>query len=69
MPSSTIHPSRGRPPLPPAERANAHLHIRLPTWRKAGYLRAARKQKSSLAEWCCLQLDKAAGISTTDEQG
>lgn len=52
--------TRGRKPLPEAERASSYVMLRVTRRRKAAYVRAAKGQ--TLAGWACAQLDRAAGF-------
>jgi hypothetical protein len=51
----------GRPPLPDGERADSQIQLRVTRKRKGAYVRAANKQKQTLAAWCFKALDKEAG--------
>ncbi len=51
----------GRPPLPANERADSQIQLRVTRKRKGAYVRAANKQKQTLAAWCFKALDKEAG--------
>lgn len=52
----------GRPPLPASERADAHIQLRVTRTRKATYVRAAVKNKQTLAAWCFEALDRKSGF-------
>ena len=50
----------GRPPLD-SERADSQIQLRVQRTRKAAYVRAAQKEKQTLASWCFEALDKKSG--------
>jgi predicted HicB family RNase H-like nuclease len=50
----------GRPPLPPSERADSQIQLRVTRQRKAAYVRAANRKKQTLAAWCFENLDREA---------
>jgi hypothetical protein len=49
----------GRPAKPEAERASAHIQLRVRRDRKTAYVRASKGK--GLAKWCFEHLDKASG--------
>lgn len=51
--------SRGRPPLPDSERADAQIQLRVNRKRKSAYVRAAKPK--TLAAWMFEICDKASG--------
>ncbi len=50
----------GRPPLPDNARADSQIQLRVTRRRKAAYVRAANKIKTTLSNWCFTHLDAAA---------
>jgi hypothetical protein len=56
------HPTRGRPALPDDQKASSHIHLRSTAKRKAAYVRAAQKNKQTLADWSFEHLDAASGF-------
>ncbi|MDD5350033.1 MAG: hypothetical protein PHQ12_07465 [Chthoniobacteraceae bacterium] len=53
-------PKLGRPTIE-ATAADTQIHLRVTRRRKSAYVRAAKP--STLAAWCFLHLDKAAGYT------
>ena len=51
----------GRPPLPPEERADSQIQLRVSRRRKSAYVRAASKTRQTLAAWCFAALDRESG--------
>lgn len=53
----------GRPLLPAAARADSQIQLRVTRSRKAAYVRAANRQRKTLAAWCFGHLDAASGYN------
>lgn len=47
----------GRPPLPDADRAESHLHIRVTSRDKAGWVKSAQREGVTLAQWVIARLN------------
>lgn len=51
----------GRPPLPPGERAESQIQLRVKRARKAAYVKFAQRQKKTLAQAIFDEMDRASG--------
>jgi hypothetical protein len=54
---STQSPKRGQPPKPPGEGAESHLHIRVRTADKSGWVKQAQREGVTLAQWVIARLN------------
>ncbi len=61
--------NRGRPPLPPGDRADSQIQLRVQRRRKAAYVRAASSRKLTLAAWCFSALDRESGYQDPQSAG
>ena len=48
---------RGQPPKPPGEGAKSHLHIRVRTADKSGWVKQAQQEGVTLAQWVIARLN------------
>lgn len=60
--------NRGRPPLPNGEGATSQIQLRVQTKRKAAYVRAANKKRTTLAAWMFETCDAASGYREPDSK-